>query len=468
MRRLLGLRDLVHDAIDRITTLVEETHEDVARKPVELLSLAEPLAGVVSGADGVRRRVAGLVFDQVRGTNRVVRAIGDQAIALTLDAARGLGALQDEHFATGRAPPDRPAHDVDPNALGAWVDRAEGALNGVIGDFLVASGNPLATTMSVRRGGRSLPLEREALARVLPDATSKLCIFIHGLANCDFVWLPPVAGAEGASSDGGGADGAGSDGAGSDGIVGPLRFGEILSRELGYTSLYLRYNTGLHISENGGALAELLGDLVAAYPVDVTQIALVGHSMGGLVAQSASHYAEKLAAPWLPRLTHVLSIGSPHFGAPLARAGHLASAIAARFDTAATQVSAKVLRARSAGIQDLSTGRSLQEDWQGFEADANLFVAQRCPFVAGVAYGYVAARFRPTDAGPLGEWVGDLLVHVPSASGFHADPERHIPFHMGHVVDGAHHAALTTHPDVYRQLRRFLVEGRAPGPIRGA
>src|SRR5688500_16330873 len=38
MRRLRGLRDLVHDAIEQITGLVQETQEASARTPVELLA----------------------------------------------------------------------------------------------------------------------------------------------------------------------------------------------------------------------------------------------------------------------------------------------------------------------------------------------------------------------------------------------------------------------------------------------
>ena len=36
--------------------------------------------------------------------------------------------------------------------------------------------------------------------------------------------------------------------------------------ELGYTPLYVRYNSGRHISENGRDLAEQLERLVAAWP----------------------------------------------------------------------------------------------------------------------------------------------------------------------------------------------------------
>jgi pimeloyl-ACP methyl ester carboxylesterase len=442
MYRFQGLRELVHDAIDAITDLVEETHEAAAQKPVALLSLVEPLGSVARGVDRVRGGVARAVFDSVRGTNRGVQAICDQGIGVAL---RALAAVQVD--APGSAAPREAARA---GALDPYLDPVESALNGLIGDYLAARGNPLAARMSLRHDGSPLRLGGGlgvdgGLGAVMPAATGKLVIFVHGLACYDSVWSPSTR-APGAE----------------------LCFGAELARDLGYTALYLRYNTGLHISENGRALALLLADLERAYPVALVEIALVGHSMGGLVARSAAHYGQELGLPWLGKLTHVLGIGSPHFGAPLARAGQLVASIAGWFDSAGTQVPSKVLRARSAGIKDLAFGSLVDDDWFGQDADGSPFEARRTsapPFVARVAYGYVAARYRPSKAGPFGEWLGDLLVQLPSASGLHRNPERRIPFHMGHVVDGAHHVALTTHPEVYRQLRRFLEECHAPLPL---
>jgi triacylglycerol lipase len=450
MRRLLGLRDLVHDAIDEITNLVEETEEAVAQKPLAMLELVEPLGRVARGVDEVRRGVTRAVFDSVRGTNRGVQALADQGLALASAALERAG------FEPGRQPAAGGPPAAARLAFEAWVDVAESALNGVIGDYLAARGNPLATRMTLRRAGVSLPLRRQELGQALPAATGKLCIFVPGLASSDSVWRPAARPAE-------------------LGARAPIDFAAELERELGYTALDLRYNSGLHIAENGRALALLLSELARVYPVRIEQIVLVGHSMGGLVVRSAAHYAEARGEPWLAQLTHVLSLGTPHFGAPLARAGHVVASVVGLFDNAATQVSAKVLRARSAGIKDLSFGALLDDDsldddsHEGTShegaAEVSFFDPQQpCPFVGGVAYGYVAARFRPSGSGPLGELLGDLLVHLPSASGQHRDPTRHLPFHMGHVIEGVHHVALTTHPDVYRQLRRFLTECRAPAP----
>jgi pimeloyl-ACP methyl ester carboxylesterase len=85
-------------------------------------------------------------------------------------------------------------------------------------------------------------------------------------------------------------------------------YGHRMEIELGYTPVYLRYNTGLHISENGRALAGLLEDLVAAWPVPAHEVALIGHSMGGLVGRSACHYGADSAC--VAKVRHVFTLGT--------------------------------------------------------------------------------------------------------------------------------------------------------------
>lgn len=433
MRRLLGLRDLVHDAIEKTTDLVQETHESVARKPIEVLTKVEPLGPAARTVDGVRKDIATLVFDSVRATNRSVQKLTD--LGLQAAARAGLAALaarEDRERGKDHAVSTLPSKAI------TIVESAESALNAVMGDFLAARENALAVAMSLRRGGRDLPLDRDALRCAISSPTRKVCVFVHGLGCSDRVWCEEVAGEV-------------------------ESFGTKLDREAGFTSVWLRYNTGLHISENGRALAGLLAQFLAAYPCEVDEVALVGHSMGGLVARSAAHYGRAGGEAWAAKLTHVLCIGSPHLGAPLERAGHVVASVLRFFDTAGTQVPAKLINARSAGVKDLRYGYVLDEDWTDSDPDAFLRDSSRpAPFVEGVAYGYIAAHAHPQSDGIWSELLGDLLVQLPSASGHHPDEARRLPFHMGHVIPSVHHVALATHPAVYEQLKRFLNECRPP------
>lgn len=436
MRRLLGLRDFVHDAIEKTTDLVEETHHASARKPIAVMEHVEALGAVARAVDLPRSAIARLVFDRIRATNRTVQAISD--VGYKLVEAVLPAELPIEHTPFGKA-------------VTEWTDRAESALNAVAGDFLEARDNGLSIKMSLRCEGRDVsPSElvqqrtdaQPGEAHPAERLQGKLCIFVHGLGCSDSIWRErdQASGEE-------------------------VSFGRQLLAEHGYTPLYVRYNTGLHISQNGRALALLLEALTQVYPVELTQIALVGHSMGGLTARSAAHYGKALGHAWVAHLSHVLCIGSPHFGAPLERAGNVLASVLGFFDVAGTQVPKKLINARSAGVKDLRFGSVLDEDWSGGDPDAFFTdTSKHAPFVEGVAYGYVAAHFKPA-SGAVGELLGDLLVQLPSATGRHRDEARHLPFHMGHVLEGVHHVALTNHPAVYPQIVRFL---QTPVPQGGA
>ena len=101
---------------------------------------------------------------------------------------------------------------------------------------------------------------------------------------------------------------------------------------------------------------------MAAWPVEVEEIALVGHSMGGLVARSACYHGVELGHDWVGRVRHVVSLGTPHMGAPLAQGVHYAAH--ALHAVPETRPFARFLRRRSAGIRDLRQGSLVDRDWE--------------------------------------------------------------------------------------------------------
>jgi pimeloyl-ACP methyl ester carboxylesterase len=235
-----------------------------------------------------------------------------------------------------------------------------------------------------------------------------------------------------------------------------MTFGKLLSRDFGYTPLFVRYNTGVHISENGRRLYELIGELVQSYPVPVDEIIVVGHSMGGLVARSSAHYGAEQKAPWVDRLTHVFCIGSPHFGAPLEKASNALASLLRFFDTPGTQVPAKILNARSS-VKDLRFGYVVDEDWKGRDPDAFLQDnSTGVPFVPTVTYCFVASTLTRDPNHPVSVLLGDVLVRLPSAAGWHKEDARQIPFHRGSILGGIHHLELMNHPEVYDVIRKWL------------
>jgi hypothetical protein len=234
-------------------------------------------------------------------------------------------------------------------------------INGVWGDHLAASGNPLAIRMALRVRGRDVELTAEALAAAMPQPRRRIALLIHGLCMNDRAWQRN------------GHD-----------------HGALLAQELGYATLALNYNSGLHISENGEQLAVLLEQLVACWPVPVDELVLLGHSMGGLVARAACHAAGERSLAWLQRLRRLVFLGTPHHGAALERGGRLVDAMLELSPYAAPF--ARLGRARSAGITDLRFGNVRRADWQGRHAhDQRHDDRVPTPLPAGVQAYCVAA-----------------------------------------------------------------------------
>jgi pimeloyl-ACP methyl ester carboxylesterase len=290
--------------------------------------------------------------------------------------------------------------------------------------------------MTLRHHGRHVAVTPEAVAAVFPNPTNRVCVFVHSLAATEWLWS--------LSSE---------EHYGDPGVT----FGTRLRDDLGFTPIYLRYNTGRHISENGRALAELVGEFVAAYPVPIEEIVLVGHSMGGLVARSAAHYARQHDEPWVAHLRHIACIGSPHLGAPLEKAVNLLTGVLGNVEAAGARVPAELLDSRSAGVKDLRYGYTVDEEWVGKDPDEVFADARRnVPLVDGVGYYFLAATIWRDPEHPLGQLLGDLVVRLPSASGKAPEPARRIHFSSGAVFPGMHHLHIANHPDVYEALRDFL------------
>jgi pimeloyl-ACP methyl ester carboxylesterase len=400
-----------------------------AGQPDELRALArlgfEELGAAMSGIGGVHKGIAQRVFRAVGPQGASVRMIHDgisggvYAGLKTASAVLGTGA--DALLGRREAGEDQPLSSHPKGAL------ALAALNGLIGDRLEREGSPLHVPLAVRHKGLLVPPEPDAVAEAFPDATPRIVVFLHGLMETEHAWR----------------------------YGGEETYGARLERDIGATPVEIRYNTGLHVSENGRSLADELEALFAAWPTRVDRIALIGHSMGGLIARSACHQAVERGDEWVRKVRHVVSLGTPHMGAPLEEAVHVAAAGLAALPE--TRPFGNFLRRRSAGIRDLRRGSLVDEDWQDRDPDALRAAACReIPLLDGATHCFVAATVTRSDRHPVGRLIGDWLVLKSSASG--RSRARRIPFRDedGLHVGGAHHLALLNHPAVYERLRGWL------------
>jgi pimeloyl-ACP methyl ester carboxylesterase len=329
-----------------------------------------------------------------------------------------------------------------PSAGAWWGDAAQALVNAAVGDHLVRRDNGLDLGMQLRFGEVYVdvraPLGRAAIEQALEDVgqtpSARVVVFVHGLGTTEWSWCLEAAAYHGDPS---------------------ATFASLLHRELGTTSVLVRYNTGRHVSENGRALAAELDALVRAYPRPIEELVLVGHSMGGLVLRSACHYGGEHEASWVPLVRRVFCLGSPHRGAPLEKIGNLVAGVLGAIDLPGTQIPARILEGRSAGIKDLRHGSLVDEDWLGRDPDALRDEGRReIPLLPHVAYHFVSATVTRDPDHPLGTLVGDLLVRVPSAQG-PVLRESHFDIETRRFGGVMHHQ-LQSHPAVYAVLRDAL------------
>ena len=399
---LRGVAQLATHATRGVATMAEGVHHAV----LGTMGLAGSKTGLQTSG------ITGFVYRTVHGVTELVgKAL--QATFTKLEPA--LAALV-----------DAPTETLEREAVLA-------ALNGVLGDQLAQNNNPLATPMTLRYQGHALNLNALPL---IPDATDKVLLLIHGLCMNDLQWTPNDPAADGEPA----AD-----------------IPATLAAELGYTPIYLRYNTGRHTSQSGRELADMLERLMAYWPVPVNELTVVVHSMGGLVIRSALHTAQQSELRWTKKLKKIVFLGTPHHGAPLERAGNWIDVVLGA--TPFSKPFAKLGQLRSSGITDLRYGHVQDADWQGqdrFKRKPDS--RQPLPLPEGVAC-YTVAATTAAKRKPLAERViGDGLVPLSSALGQHADPRHQLAFDKTNqaIVYRTNHMALLHSPDVARQVVQWL------------
>ena len=196
------------------------------------------------------------------------------------------------------------------------------ALNGLLGDQLAESDNPLALNMQLIYQGRVIDYVEAATLMDSHDGESLL--LVHGLCMNDELWVH-----EG------------------------HEHGATLSESHNQLCFYLRYNTGRAIHKNGQQLSGLL-DAVFSKRTGRSQLNILCHSMGGLVARSALSHAVINNKTWSDHVNKTVFLGTPHQGATLEKAGNVLDYLLTISPYSAPF--AKLTRSRSQGIQDLQHG----------------------------------------------------------------------------------------------------------------
>ncbi len=369
-----------------------------------VLGTVRDVHGAVAGrVHAVADRIAGGTTLTHRAHDGISTVVYRGISAGLRGSAKGLRAVA----RTGVAP------GIEDSPRGRFV---VAAVNGLIGDRLREQGSNLVFDLGVRVAGRDVDLTAPGVAAAFPDAGERVVVFVHGLSENEAYWnraaRPPRETPERRS------------------------YGDRLLAE-GWTPVYVRVNTGFPIAENGVAMAAVLDRLVRAWPVEVRRLALVGHSMGGLILRAACAVTTDTDSPWTERVTDVVTLGAPHLGAPLERVVDKGVRWLGVLPEAAPF--GRILEYRSVGILDLRHG-----------------LAQDVQNLPNARYRLVAATLTRSPHSLTAGTLGDYLVPYDSALGRRRGGEEMFPGAETLHVPGADHFDLLNHDDIYAALVTWL------------
>ncbi|MEA2123718.1 MAG: hypothetical protein QOI80_500, partial [Solirubrobacteraceae bacterium] len=255
-------------------------------------------------AQGVHAAIANRVFRRLGAAGLPARAMHDgistavyAGVRVSVSAGSRAGSLVAK------------ARGTDPELVSRTKrgSQFQSILNGLIGHELALENDPLAVRLGLWHRGEPLAPTTEAMETAMPDHTRAVAVFVHGLFETERSW--------------------------STGNDEP--YGELLRAQAGWTPIHVRYNSGLPVLENGRKLSWLLEEVVANWPQPVERIALVGHSMGGLVIRVAGQMADDADAKWREHLTHAACLGTPNQGAPLEQMVHRTAGLLSKLPEAA-------------------------------------------------------------------------------------------------------------------------------------
>ncbi|MDP5106910.1 MAG: GPI inositol-deacylase [Polaribacter sp.] len=391
---LQGLTHLIMDATLGVTDLVEKMHHQVVHPP---FLPSTPIQNIITG-------IAGITFKSVKWSTKL---IGTSISKILAHLTPVIGNIK--------------SSDTKQIILSI--------LNGVIGDYLEETENPLKIDMQFRYQSKVLQIDQESLKENYPNCAGKILLMIHGSCMSDLQWTRKNH-----------------------------NHAEILSEELKKTPIYLNYNSGKHISANGKNLTENLEKLVENWPVPVEEITIIAHSMGGLITRSALYYGEQNQNNWLKHIKKVAFLGTPHHGSPVERIGNYLDLVLASVPY--LKPFAKLGKIRSAGVTDLRYGNLVDEDWLNMDRfKLKKDQSQYIPLPTGIEFYSIAAVIGKETSKSKNQILGDTLVDIKSAFGEHKNPAKNLLFKKEHtwIAYENNHLDLLSNPKITDKLKDWLV-----------
>jgi pimeloyl-ACP methyl ester carboxylesterase len=176
--------------------------------------------------------------------------------------------------------------------------------------------------------------------------------------------------------------------------------------------VYVRFNHGRHISENGKELLELVLQLLKHRP-DL-KINIIAYSLGCLVVRSLLYYSREKGLSLNHRnVKKVVFVSSPDGGSYLEKAGFWLGFLLEKTPYLVLQIIGVIGNMRSDAIKDLSHGIIREEDWVTYNPLTRYWGEKYFGELDGIdCYQFYSSY---GEGGTfLQNWLGDGIVEYPS------------------------------------------------------
>ena len=390
---LQGINRLLVDATIEVTDLVEEMHRRIVHPP---FLPSTPIQHLIT-------TIAGVAYKNIRWSTKFIGKGADMALGSLASVMGNIKKTEEREV-------------------------MRSVLNGLIGDHLEKTDNPLKIDMQFRHYGKAFQMDSKNIAEAYPTINGKILLMVHGSCTNDIQWTRKEH-----------------------------NHGVALAKEFDKTPISLYYNSGRHISSNGQNLNTLLEKLVLHWPVAVEELIIISHSMGGLVARSALHYGQQQQNSWTKNLKKMIFLGTPHHGASLEKAGNYVEVILKAIPYA--KPFARLAKIRGAGVTDLRYGNLLDKDWQDMDQHSiQGDRRQHVPLPEQIACYTIAAVAGKETASKTKKMLGDNLVSIKSALGKHKNPTKNLDFKKKHsfIAYENTHLDLLSDAKVYNKIKTWM------------
>ena len=223
----------------------------------------------------------------------------------------------------------------------------------------------------------------------------------------------------------------------------------------GTYSAFVRFNHGMHISENGRMLLELFRELNKNLPD--TKINIVSYSIGCLISRSMFYQAKTSQEGSLQNIAKVVHMAAPDMGSYLEKMGFWLGFLMEKTPITAVKVIGIIGNFRSDAIKDLSHGIIRKQDW----AATSPFFRGGKDYYFGELDGadfYQAFAIFALPHEPHLSWLGDGIVETKSLRNLSSkltyslsNPEKRIL-----EVHGANHFTLLNSGKLFKWLRSIF------------